>query len=290
MDLDSGSEGMWDTHIHCFDPDLYPFKSARAYTPPPAPIETWMMECKAKRLVLVQASIEDGSAGLIAHLGQIRNNYPRLAARGIICKDESWDTFNNDDYDNLHELGIRYCRIHGFLGEQKMDDTSLQEQIRHFAKSYPATQLGWGLSAQLPLGTWASIKEFILHDPEVSNLSIIADHVACATPSDAGTSNLDDFVQMLQAGRISVKISALYRRCNGNILQMQPIIQHFADIAPSALIWGSDWPHVVSSRGHRDPEVDKADPQNELVLLRSWLSKDQYRKMLVENPDRLFGV
>ncbi|KAJ5711274.1 hypothetical protein N7488_005430 [Penicillium malachiteum] len=205
--------------------------------------------------------------------------------------DGNWDALTIEDFQILHDLGVRYCRIHYFYGGIKMDAVSLQEQIRLFARSYPSKQLGWGLSAQLPLAFWSSLKDFIMCDPEVSSLSIIADHVGCAGPADIGDSSLDDFVDLLRTGRLRVKISALYRRSGENVTEMKQIIQRFADSASSALIWGSDWPHVdASSRGSYDPKVPRlADPNKELLLLKSWLSDDQFRKMLVDNPDRLFG-
>ncbi|KAJ5127038.1 hypothetical protein N7448_007817 [Penicillium atrosanguineum] len=289
--MEPNVEDMWNTHVHCFDPALYPFRSTRTYTPPPAPLKALVKQSRASRLVLVQASVEDGPAGLLGHLRRIRAEYPHLLARGIMCMDENWIKLTQEDFTTLHYFGVRYCRIHGFLGGGKTDTASLQEQIRLFAKSYPSKQMGWGLSAQLPLATWASLKDFFLHDPEVASLSIIADHVGCATPTDIGNASLDEFVQLLHAGRINVKISALYRRSGEDVSTMKPIIQRYADSAPSALLWGSDWPHVdASSRSSDSQVITKAiDPIKELALLQDWLTRDQFRKMLVENPGRLFG-
>ncbi|KAJ5280933.1 hypothetical protein N7478_006305 [Penicillium angulare] len=289
--MELNMEGMWDTHLHLFDPDLYPYKSTRTYTPSPASLDAWIEQIRADRLVLVQASIEDGPAGLIGHLGRIRNDYPRLLARGIICMDESWEKLTQADCDTLHNLGVRYCRIHGFFGGGRTDTLAIKEQISVFANSYPCRTFGWGLSAQLPLDTWSSLKDFLLNDPEVSHLSVIADHVGCAKPTDIGQSSLHDFVQLLQSGRINVKISALYRRSGESLADMKSIIRLYADSAPFALIWGSDWPHVdSSSRSSKDRVTSiAADPNNEIMLLRSWLSKDQFRSMLVDNPERLFA-
>lgn len=284
-------EGVWDTHLHCFDPVLYPLKSIRSYTPAPAPLEALIKQSKATRLVLVQASIEDGFAGLLDHLRRIRTQYPHVLARGIVCMDDNWERLTHEDFDTLHNLGVRYIRIHGFFGEGKPDSASLQEQIRLFAQSYPARQWGWGLSAQLPLATWAFLKHFLLHDPKVSNLQVIADHVGCASPTDIGGLNLDDFVQLLQAGNFNVKISALYRRSGECMAQMEPIVKRFAESAPSALVWGSDWPHVDSTNRGMDSQAAPtlADPVQELALLQSWLSSDQFRRMMVDNPERIFG-
>ena len=72
----------------------------------------------------------------------------------------------------------------------------------------------------------------------------MADHIACATPSNYGSSALQDFVELLQSGRVYVKISALYRRSPVDIHVMKDIITLLAQAAPRALLWGSDWPHV----------------------------------------------
>jgi predicted TIM-barrel fold metal-dependent hydrolase len=282
---------MWDTHIHCLDPARHPFKSTRTYTPPPAPLEALAAQIKADRLVLVQASIERGHHGLMDHLHRIRTEFPHLLARGIMCMDQNWTTLSNQDIDELHGLGVRYVRIHGFLGESVPKSSSLEEQFRLFSRSYAAQRWGWGLSAQLSLATWALLSEFIVHDTEVSRIRIIADHVACCSPKDINTPQFRAFLGLLQTGRVYVKVSCLYRRSPDDIRKMKPIIQSLADTASDALLWGSDWPHVDSSKRSYDSRVasKRRDIGKELEVLRSWLSEDQWGKMLCRNPEKLFA-
>ena len=285
---------MWDTHVHCFDPERYPFKPARAYTPDPAPLEALLRDSQTKKLVLVQASIEHGHQALGAHLQRIHAEYPNVLARGIICMDENWESLRDEDFQFLDKIGVRSCRIHGFYGGGGTSPSSVEQQIRQYARSYPAQKCGWSLSAQLPLEVWASITDIILQDPEISPLTIIADHNGCATPADIGGAELDTFVNMLQSGRFYVKVSALYRRSSGSIHKMRPIIQKFAAFAPQALLWGSDWPHVDSSnRSLYSPTEIKTkqmdDVPAELLALRSWLTEKQWSAMLIENPQHLFG-
>jgi predicted TIM-barrel fold metal-dependent hydrolase len=282
---------MWDTHIHCLDPECHPFKPTRTYTPPPAPLEELVVQTRADRVVLVQASIENGHYGLMDHLQRIRTEFPHLFARGIICMDQSWTTLSNQDIDALHELGVRYVRIHGFLGESVPNSSSPEEQIRLFARSYAVQRWGWGLSAQLSLATWASLTEFIIHDTEIFRLCIIADHVACCSHGDIGTPQFEAFLKMLQTGRLYVKISCLYRRSPDDIRHMKPIIQSLAEAAPDALLWGSDWPHVDSNKRLDDSRTvsTQVDIGKELEVLRGWLSEVQWRKMLFETPEKLFA-
>ncbi|CAI7629786.1 unnamed protein product [Penicillium bialowiezense] len=244
---------MWDTHIHCFNPEKYPFKATRTYTPGPAPLEALLQNCKAKRINLVQASVENGYQGLVAHLRRIHAEHPHILARGTICMDEDWQNLTDQEFDFFHSVGIRSCRIHGFFGTREKSMSNVEQQIRQFASSYPAQKFGWSLSAQLPLAVWASLKTLIQQDPGVSSLTIIADHNGCATPADIGSVELDAFVSMLQPERFYVKVSALYRRSPQSIHEMQPIISQFATLAPQCLLWGSDWPHVDSSNRALDP-------------------------------------
>jgi predicted TIM-barrel fold metal-dependent hydrolase len=205
--------------------------------------------------------------------------------------DQSWTTLSNQDIDTLHDLGVHYVRIHGFFGESVPNSTRFKEQLRQFSRSYAAQRWGWGLSAQLSFATWASLAEFIIHDPEISRIRIIADHVGCCSPKDWGTPQFGAFLQLLQTGRVYVKISSLYRRSPDDIQKMKQIIQSLAETASDAVLWGSDWPHVDSTAKSDDLPVasEPADLGNELELLQSWLSEDQWQKMVFENPEKLFA-
>lgn len=283
------ADNMWDTHIHCLDPVRYPFKPTRSYTPPPAPLDALVKNTIAKNIVLVQASVEDGRSGLVNHLYRIRSEYPDFLARGIISLDEDWDKLTEEQLDTLHSLGVRFFRIHGYLGDRPTDIQSLQEQIKLFARSYAFQKLNWGISAQLPFTTWLALRPFLCETPEISQIPIIIDHVGCSSPADIQRSGLDEFIALMQRGQIYVKISSLYRR-DKSIINMRPIIQRLAADVSSTLLWGSDWPHVVSSyRGQSPPPPSKAvDSNKELRAIRDWISAEHYRAMLVDNPRRLF--
>lgn len=281
---------MWDTHIHCLDPVRYPFKPTRSYTPAPAPLEQLVKNVTAKKVVLVQASVEDGCHALLNHLGRLRSEYPDLLARGIISLDDDLGTITEVDFNALHDHGVRFCRIHGYFGGSSTGIVDLHNRIKLFARSYPAQSLGWGISAQLPFLTWLSLKPFLCEDLEVRPIPIIIDHVGCLSPADIENTGFNDFITLLQRDGVHIKISALYRRSE-SVLKMQPIIQRLAETAPSAMLWGSDWPHVDSSyRGDDAPPIsDTVNAAKELLEITSWISKEQAMAMLVDNPGRVFG-
>ncbi|KAJ5579295.1 hypothetical protein N7450_008162 [Penicillium hetheringtonii] len=282
-------DNMWDTHIHCLDPVRYPFKTTRLYTPLPAPLEELVKNSIAKNIVLVQASVEDGHSALIGHLDRIRTEYPEIFVRGIISLNEDWDTLTNAKSDTLHELGVRYVRIHGTLGSDFNDISDLKNTIKTFACSYAAQRLGWGISAQLPFTTWLLLKSFLCEDPGALQLPVIIDHVGCSSPELIESPNFEDFITLLQRRNTHVKISSLYRR-DKSISKMKAIIQKLATCAPASLLWGSDWPHVNSSyQGNDAPPIPEAvDAKKELLTIQSWLSEEQFTAMLVDNPKRAF--
>jgi predicted TIM-barrel fold metal-dependent hydrolase len=55
-------------------------------------------------------------------------------------------------------------------------------------------------------------------------------------------------------------------------------------------VWGSDWPHVRAEGVKKEEEVEgkKVDLANELGLLKAALSEENWRRLMVENPGRLF--
>lgn len=211
--------------------------------------------------------------------------------RGTIAIQGAWVEPDATTLDSLHELGVRSIRIHGFHSGRGCDCNSIYTLLQSFSRSYAVEALGWTVSAQLPLRTWATLKSRLLTDPALANLHMIADHNACATPADAGSADFASFLELLRAKRASVKVSALYRRSPGNTKTMQPIIEALAQAAPSALLWGSDWPHCDSTAGGRElpPLRGPAEVAEELQLLRSWLTAGQSRLMMDENPRTIFA-
>jgi predicted TIM-barrel fold metal-dependent hydrolase len=281
----------WDCHIHSFDPERHPFKLGRTYTPPPASLASFFQQSPASRVILVQATVEDGHAGLMDNLTQFREQYPDLTIRGTIAQQSNWDELDTEIFDTLHELGVRSIRVHGFYGGSGGDPTAICRTLRSLAASYPVRTYGWSISAQLPLKTWANLSEILIKDPDFSRLHLIADHNACAAPADLGGADLRTFLELLRSRRVHVKVSALYRRSPKDIQSMRGIIERFAEVASDALLWGSDWPHCDTTAGGDSlpPLRGPQEVATELQLLRDWLTEGQWRKMLCENPQRAFA-
>lgn len=285
--------GAWNSHVHCFDPEKHPFKSTRAYTPQAAPLSSLYNNALTDNIMIVQATIEDGPAGLIDNLVEAHEKYPGNVFRGTIFADpepgnELWK-LSSCQFDHFHNVGVRSIRIHGSYGGNGNNLTWVHEQLRMAARLYPVKQYGWSLSAQLPLGIWAELADALLHDEELADVRIIADHNGSATPQDVGGMELNTFTNILSTGKLSVKIGALHRRSPEDVRLMMPVVKLFAERAPKGIIWGSDWPHVDTTEHGLSPAPPlEVDTIIELDLLRSWLTNSQWNGMMVENPTWLF--
>jgi predicted TIM-barrel fold metal-dependent hydrolase len=287
--------GTWDCHVHCFDPNKYPYKAARKYTPKPAPLHALLQNLLTENVMLVQATIEQDFNGLLAKLEECHAapyNFAGLV-RGTILADNGLrlSTLSKKDFERMHLLGVRCIRLHGSYGGSGHDLEWVQSEMKALARLRPVLEYGWTISAQLPLETWSRLKPYILTDPHLSKVIIVVDHIACASAADFGSSDLEDFVDLLRSGRVYVKVSALHRRSSGDIQAMKPIVSRFAQSAPQALLWGSDWPHVDASHNNFEAgPLEGVHASHELAIIESWLSKEQRQCMLVDNPRRLFGT
>ncbi|KAF5697526.1 hypothetical protein FMUND_15383 [Fusarium mundagurra] len=283
----------WNCHVHCFDPDRFPFKTTRAYTPQPAVLNDLIQNSKADNVMLVQATIEDGYAGLLKHLQQCRDLYSDKHVRGTIF----WDPGNpglksltESEYKELHNGGIRSVRIHGSYGGSGDDASWVVQRFLDVASHCPLRRYNWSISAQLPLATWSSIAETLSSHPDLKDIPIIIDHNASATPSDINIPEFTSLLHLLSSPNKYIKLGALHRRSK-KISQMEHIVKTIANTAPDSILWGSDWPHCNAAiRGLTPTPPLEVDTDQELGLLRDWLTDEQWERMLVLNPERVFGT
>jgi predicted TIM-barrel fold metal-dependent hydrolase len=271
--LDVPLTNAWDCHVHCFEPNRYPYKTTRAYTPLPAPFDELMRNLLTSNVMLVQATIEEGPAGLLAQLESCYNKPDRFpgSLRGTVLTDSQLllETLTDAELDRMHHLGVHCIRLHSLYGASGHDPCWIRSQFKSLAQLHSVKVHRWSISAQLYFRTWSSLKDFILTDPDLAAVSIVGDHNACATPSDYGTSALQDFPELLQSGKMYVKICVLHRRSPGLVEAMQPIISLFAEAAPRALLWGSVWPHVDTTSKEEAGPLKGAEVTSELVSLRN---------------------
>jgi predicted TIM-barrel fold metal-dependent hydrolase len=176
----------------------------------------------------------------------------------------------------LHEAGVRGARFtRAGLGVK----LALSDFERAIAR---VTELGWYVKVQPePEGFASSAPHY-----EKLELPVIIDHMGRPDPvRGADDPTVRKVVELLGRGNFWVMLSLTEKisRTGPPWDDVLPIARAYIEAAPDRIIWGSDWPHPVSTR----------QPPNEADLLeflyRCTHDADQCRKILVDNPAELFG-
>jgi 2-pyrone-4,6-dicarboxylate lactonase len=270
-----------DTHIHVFGPPhIFPYAQDRRYEPPAAPVEYYFQVQKITgltRAVVVQPTAHgtDNSAILDA----IAKSGGRM--KGIANIDEKT---SDDELARLKKGGIVGARF-----SLMEDRAGSQGAIEHALPRMQA--LGWSLDLHV------DPKNFLAHEAFVRSLTIttVVDHMARCEPADgiehpAFLLLLD----LLQRENFWVKIASVSKISARNKVaeldpipyaDMLPLAQAVIATAPNRAIWGSDWPHGNTF------ELGTVPNEGDLLDFLAAAVPDQatWRKILVDNPSRLFG-
>ena len=237
--------GTWDTHLHLLEPETFPYKSNRLYTPVGAGLSELMSSTVADRFLVVQASVEDGTGGILSHLQQAREQYPDKVFRAEI-EIPPEQTYTDDELKHLNEIGVRAIRLHGVLGWDPQDVT---QGIKHeFSRlATYAKRSGWFLSSMCSLKTWNELSEWLATCPEVQAVKIIIEHSARIDPSRNGADypELDSLLKFLAQypNKFFVKICGLNRLESGSDIAGKssrvpsPIIAMIRAL-PNQVMWG----------------------------------------------------
>ncbi len=264
--------GAVDTHAHVIGlPPDYPFVAERSYTPPAASAEQYINMLDATGMtygVLTQVSVHGVDNRLL--LETLRSHRPRLRGIAVIPLDTS-----ERERVAMKEAGVVGLRINVLYGGGIGFD-----QVERYADI--CKDIGWHLqflvsAQQLPELT-----------PRLRKLPVpfLIDHMG-HFPTSLGVDDAG-FKALLALVRDGawVRLSGAYR----NTVQGGPPYSDTIPFAkaliaanPERCVWGSDWPHVANY-GSMMQVGDLLD------LLADWAPDEAQRhRILVENPQRLFG-
>lgn len=268
--------GSWDVHCHVFGPTArFAYREDRSYNPPEAPVEDlWRVHNTLgfDRGVVVQSSVHgtDNSAMLNA-LGKSNSRY-----RGVANLD---GTEPDTEIARLHDAGVRGVRFNfvRFLGGPP--------DLKQFRRAVDAVaEFGWHVVIH------AHGDDLIEHEEMFRSLSIpvVIDHMA--HPDVQGGPGQKSFQLLLGLIR---DCGWWTKICNGDRVSaldfpcedVLPFARHVIEADPDLILWGTDWPHPMY-REDRDVPNDC----DLLELLYSFTPEaDIRRKVLVDNPERLYG-
>jgi predicted TIM-barrel fold metal-dependent hydrolase len=152
-----------------------------------------------------------------------------------------------------------------------------QEMVEPLAKRVAV--LGWHIQVN-------ASAEQILGGMSIWNrlpVPIVFDHLAhvpaVGDPASGAVSHL------LQSGKCWVKLSGAYMDSKvgaPTYADNGAVAKAYIKEAPERLVWGTDWPHPTTN--------DKPDDAVLFDLLAEWCANEgMHRRILVENPERLYG-
>jgi len=265
--------GATDCHAHVFGPQQkFPYVANAAYIPPDALTADYVAMLKnngCDRGVLVQPSVygTDNSAMVDA----LRSGLHTLRGIAVVAADIS-----DRELEDLHAAGVRGVRINlasATEGLTLADGARLAPRLK---------ALGWHLQFYLDLPKMPEAEVQLARLP----ITIVIDHFARCPAQDGTTSSaFQALLRLVSRDHCYAKVMGPYFISRNAPLypEVTPLAHALIAAAPDRIVWGTDWPHP----GARELMPD--DPAL-ADMLAAWVPDEtQRRKILVDNPARLYG-
>jgi 2-pyrone-4,6-dicarboxylate lactonase len=265
--------GAWDAHVHIFGPaERYPHVENPHYTLPDGTLAQYcslMAHLGIERFVIVQPSFYgcDNSCLLdsLVEVGDV--------ARGVVMIEPD---ITDTELDSFQGRGVRAVRLDLFKRARE-SVTGVKSYIKQMAAR--VAPLGWHLQFYAP----GFVVRDLIHFFRTLQIDFVIDHMGYMLEEDGLRS--EDFsalLDLLGGGRCYLKLSGAYRIAKlRGYEHVEPIAKAIVERAPERALWGSDWPHI----SYADRDTGEL-----LNLLERWAPSESVRqKILVENPNRLFG-
>lgn len=267
--------GSWDTHFHVYGPPhVFPYAVKRAYTPPAAPVEHYLLINSAlglERGVIVQPAVHGTDTRVT--VDAVAKSEGRL--RGMIRVDPE---LTAERVRELHAAGVRAVRFpvareHGnaFNPDLLHKTVALME-----AKS-------WVVDMQVNDDVIHENAELIRSLP----LPVVIDTWGRVDPMKGlDQPTLSTLLDLLGEGKVYLKIHGANRYLERGVPfeTLVELARLLIARAPDRILWGTDWPHsFVFEPRHMPNDGDLLD-----MLLDFAPDEGTRRKILVDNPEGLF--
>lgn len=268
-------KGTIDSQFHVFGPaERYPVRPGAVYEMPSA---TWQAARHMHRTlgiergVVVQATTYGADHQVVLDaleaLGPGYKGCANVAA--LVEKDDSY-------LAKLHAAGIRGARFtRGGLGIS-LAGAALERALGR------VRELGWYVKVQPEVGGFIEQAATF----EKLTVPVVIDHMGRPDPQGGRAEpSLAKLTELLQRDNFWVMLSLGEKISKAGFPwdDAVEVARTCFEAAPDRVIWGSDWPHPIS----------KKPPPNDAELLelayRYAPGEATLRKLLVDNPARLFG-
>jgi len=267
--------GSWDCQVHVFgDPAVFPLRRQAAYPPPPD--ATFRAARKmhealgVERGVIVQSTAHGTDHRILIEALEGLPTY-----RGIAIVD---DTVSDRDLQLLHEKGVRGARFNFWkLLNIAPSPASFERSLARIGA------LGWHAKIHAADDEWVELKDLLAK----VKIPAVIDHMGhpdirhgIDQPAIRAITELlrrdNWWILISNADRISAQ--------NERWDDVLPLARQYAAVAPDRALWCTDWPHVLYSK----PMPNDADLMD--FFYRVAPDEALRRRILVENPRRLFGT
>ncbi|QNB07913.1 amidohydrolase family protein [Herbaspirillum frisingense] len=258
-----------DCHMHIYDDRFAPVPAARL--PHAAATVAMYRQIQARngttRTVVVTPSAygTDNSCTLDALL-QLGANARGV---GVVAKD-----VGDGELVCLDRAGIKGLRFNVAI-TSVMTPEMIEPMARRIAP------LGWHLQLNMSNDDLLANRDMLTRLP----VPIVFDHFAKIPVQDSESHPVFKFVtDLLVAKRAYIKLSGAYlisKAGEPNYGDVTPLARKLVDLAPTQVLWGSDWPHPT--------EKHKPDDAALVDMMVNWAgSEEKLKALLVDNPARLY--
>lgn len=262
-----------DCHAHVFGPQSrYPYVPHAGYIPPDASPDNYVRMLRmigCERGVLVQPSVYGTDNSLL--LDTLRADIFTL--RGIVVLESS---VTDQELQEMHRLGVRGVRVN-------LASETAGPSIEHAQALGPRLKaLGWHMQFYLDLKRLPAAVDKLARLP----VNVVIDHFG-RLPAAEGVRSpaFQSLLRLMRNGNAWAKLMGPYFVSDQapGFHDVTPLAQAVVAAAPDRVLWGTDWPHP-GALGKMPNDGALAD------MLAEWVPDErQRRKILVDNPERLYG-
>ena len=267
-----------DSHFHVFGrPGQYPYGSDIRYTPPHAPLEEYLKLARhlgIERYVFVQPSAygrnNDCLLDAMKDVGAAR-------CRGIV--DVAQDA-PDSELDRLNRIGVRGVRINENPIKPHEPGYSKNMLSRIQKLDARCAEIGWMLDFLTPGWLTQELLPVMAKLRSRYTVAHMGMFLAKDGPKQPGFVQFLDFLR--RHDQAWVKFTGTYRMSVApGFTDAAPMARALIEAVPDRIIWGSDFPHLSFA--------DKVGSVELFNLLAEWADEPQRKKILVTNPQKLFG-
>jgi predicted TIM-barrel fold metal-dependent hydrolase len=278
-------DGAWDSHHHVMDPIRFPPQPGAEYVPTVNTVwNNALFEHRigCEHVVMIQPSFYGTDNTFM--LDSLRA-YDPDRARAVVVFDAANITMKQLQAWDL--MGVRGVRLNFATSDIRPKVEDLEASIKQYASIIEP--LDWVIQIYIAMDLIPGIEALI----PTLGVRVVFDHIGNPTMPNLSnsTEKLDPYtiqgfgsmVRLLQKGTTYVKISGPYRPSKlpwPDYLDLDPLVLELLRIAPSNIVYGSDWPHTrfdgLDIKPWTDHLLDLTERNNELA---SRLFRDNARDL-----------